>query len=319
MAYYPPHSSPAYPKPRDEWDDQYDADQDPLGVTTFLIGGGANEVRGAPPSAAQTQGGSVWQQRRPRLEAQPPAASVPTYYSQPAYRQAVIEVEEEDPRAVLPLCRFHLTGRAGTGSSAGSLTVMSALTVIALSSTLSCLNNATSTWRSAARGQPTPGGAEGEEGGAEEMKCGICLELVKNSGQPYGLLNGCDHVFCLVCIRNWRESAKMEEEKLEAARSCPLCRNHSDYVVPSWVFPSSAEEKEMIIAGYKRNCARIPCKHFNFGQGECPFGSSCFYDHRYRDGRPASPPDLRLAAREDGRLEVMKAVTLSDFLPIKGR
>mmetsp|Transcript_34084 Transcript_34084/g.87914 ORF Transcript_34084/g.87914 Transcript_34084/m.87914 type:complete len:265 (+) Transcript_34084:63-857(+) len=264
MAYYPPHSSPAYPKPRDEWDDQYDADQDPLGVTTFLIGGGANEVRGAPPSAEQTQGGSVWQQRRPRLEAQPPAASVPTYYSQPAYRQAVIEVEEEDPRAVLPLCRFHLTGSCRYGQQCRFPhgdecphchrpvlhPFMPEQRDFHLAECSSRSADAVLGMGEGVEGSAA-GGEEGEEGGAEEMKCGICLELVKNSGQPYGLLNGCDHVFCLVCIRNWRESAKMEEEKLEAARSCPLCRNHSDFVVPSWVFPSSAEEKEMIIAGYK--------------------------------------------------------------------
>lgn len=25
--------------------------------------------------------------------------------------------------------------------------------------------------------------------------------------------------------------------------------------------------------------------HFDFGDGQCPFGTSCFYRHAYRDGR----------------------------------
>jgi hypothetical protein len=28
----------------------------------------------------------------------------------------------------------------------------------------------------------------------------------------------------------------------------------------------------------------IDCRHFAFGDGTCPFGSSCFYRHAYRDG-----------------------------------
>ena len=30
--------------------------------------------------------------------------------------------------------------------------------------------------------------------------------------------------------------------------------------------------------------SKIPCKHFNFGEGTCPFGSSCFYSHVRKDG-----------------------------------
>ena len=31
--------------------------------------------------------------------------------------------------------------------------------------------------------------------------------------------------------------------------------------------------------------SRIDCKYYNFGEGTCPFGSSCFYAHVNRDGR----------------------------------
>lgn len=28
----------------------------------------------------------------------------------------------------------------------------------------------------------------------------------------------------------------------------------------------------------------VQCKWFNYGDGQCQFGSSCFYKHLYRDG-----------------------------------
>lgn len=31
--------------------------------------------------------------------------------------------------------------------------------------------------------------------------------------------------------------------------------------------------------------AEKDCAHFDFGDGTCPFGTSCFYRHAYRDGR----------------------------------
>ena len=53
---------------------------------------------------------------------------------------------------------------------------------------------------------------------------------------------------------------------------------------------TSYDEKLQMSESYKKHLATIPCTKFNFGDGECPFGSSCFYDHRYRDGTPWDPP-----------------------------
>jgi E3 ubiquitin-protein ligase makorin len=43
------------------------------------------------------------------------------------------------------------------------------------------------------------------------------------------------------------------------------------------VWYSSPEEKKEIIDIYKAKLRSIDCKHFNFGNGNCPFGASCFY------------------------------------------
>ena len=76
------------------------------------------------------------------------------------------------------------------------------------------------------------------------------------------------------------------------------CRAEVSYfVVPSTHWLSDPEQKGALIDNYKQvlvaavahaDCGGMQgmgkkdCKHFNFGDGSCPFGSSCFYSHRYR-------------------------------------
>jgi E3 ubiquitin-protein ligase makorin len=47
----------------------------------------------------------------------------------------------------------------------------------------------------------------------------------------------------------------------------------------------SGGDKEEVFESYKMNLSAIPCKIFNFGQGECPFRNSCMYEHRLRNGQ----------------------------------
>lgn len=78
------------------------------------------------------------------------------------------------------------------------------------------------------------------------------------------------------------------------------------------------EEKQSIIDGYKDKLGRTHCKHFARGSGTCPFGSSCFYRHEYKDGtlqdRTALPEDTRFASGADGRVVPMQEPTLASFL-----
>lgn len=96
---------------------------------------------------------------------------------------------------------------------------------------------------------------------ASSVECGICMENIKQ----FGILIGCDHSFCLLCIKKWRVSSQAQK------RSCPMCRQLSDYVVPSDSWFTSAEQKAGIIANYKTACSRIRCKHFEETK-DCPFG-----------------------------------------------
>ncbi|KAK7334616.1 hypothetical protein VNO80_26376 [Phaseolus coccineus] len=130
---------------------------------------------------------------------------------------------------------------------------------------------------------------------SQEVECNVCLERVLSKAKPsdckFGLLPECDHAFCLSCIRNWRSSAPTSGMDMgsssgtaNAVRTCPVCRKLSYFVIPSGIWYSTKEEKQEIIDNYKANCKLINCKHFNFGNGNCPFGASCFYKHTVKPG-----------------------------------
>ncbi|GIL49837.1 hypothetical protein Vafri_6155 [Volvox africanus] len=149
-----------------------------------------------------------------------------------------------------------------------------------------------------------------------EVECGICLERVLSKSsvaeRRFGLMS-CDHAFCLACIRSWR--GRNDDVTLAtdtAVRTCPICRTPTHFVTPSLVWPASAEEKAGIVAAYKEKLCTIDCKHFNFGQGTCPFSTSCFYRHMYKDGRMEEPV-LRRAGNADGDVRVVMPVRLSAF------
>jgi len=62
--------------------------------------------------------------------------------------------------------------------------------------------------------------------------------------------------------------------------------------------------------------SKKPCKYFNQGNDECPFGDSCFYLHAYPDGRKASPQASRRRFRQnaEGETTVVRQVRLWDFV-----
>jgi E3 ubiquitin-protein ligase makorin len=128
---------------------------------------------------------------------------------------------------------------------------------------------------------PTRSEEEEEEESQQNYTCGICLEDVTKMGHKFGLLSCCNHMFCFECLMEWRKQGSKEAED---RRSCPTCRKHSDYVVPSPVFAFTRDGKDRIVKDYKRKLSNIPCKHFVVGKlGSCPFGRDCFYAHLSAD------------------------------------
>ncbi|KAL8542341.1 hypothetical protein ACS0TY_003276 [Phlomoides rotata] len=152
---------------------------------------------------------------------------------------------------------------------------------------------------------------------SQEIECSVCLERVLSKSaageRKFGILSECDHPFCISCIRNWRGSIRSGMDANSALRSCPICRKLSYFVIPSVIWYSSNEDKQEIVDSYKAKLRSIDCKHFDFGNGTCPFGTSCFYKHAYRDGR-LEEVVLRHLGAEDGNTVIAKDIRLSDFL-----
>jgi E3 ubiquitin-protein ligase makorin len=151
------------------------------------------------------------------------------------------------------------------------------------------------------------------------VECGICMEKIAEKSIPserrFGLLN-CEHAFCLSCIRNWRQQYATGADVEQALRTCPICRTAAHFITPTSVWPATPEEREAIIVGYRTKLQEIDCRHFNYGEGACPFGTSCMYRHAYADGRLEEGAPRRVAA-DEGEVRVVQPVRLSDFIVVQ--
>ena len=151
---------------------------------------------------------------------------------------------------------------------------------------------------------PTPA----ELAHSADLECGVCLEPVLAKRGRFGLLEGCEHAFCLPCLKEWRSTHALRPD---VARSCPECRAPSHFVVPSFVH-FVADRKAALIHVYLTSLRSVPCRHFDYGNGTCPFGTSCFYAHTDRSGRRLVV-DPRKAYGKGGAT-VLHEYRLSDFL-----
>ncbi|CAF3242939.1 unnamed protein product [Rotaria socialis] len=150
---------------------------------------------------------------------------------------------------------------------------------------------------------------------SEDKKCGVCLETVwdRDGDKRFGILENCDHIFCLECIRKWRASSNYEHKVVKA---CPECRVKSDFITPTKYWPENEQAKQEVIKAYKENLQQIHCKFFKRGDGLCPFGSKCFYLHVDKNGQPVQlgPPRRRQRMNARGELENFSDVFMLSIL-----
>jgi len=120
---------------------------------------------------------------------------------------------------------------------------------------------------------------------SNKVECGICLEVVMDKPKRFGLMSGCDHPFCLDCIKSWRnQAAKDMTNPSTQVKTCPTCRTESLFVTPSFIY-CTGSMKTAITEQYKLSLKEKPCRYFKQSQ-ECPFGGDCFYAHIGWDGLP---------------------------------
>ena len=55
--------------------------------------------------------------------------------------------------------------------------------------------------------------------------------------------------------------------QMRPSRSCPECRQHSDYIVPSVIWVEDKEEKELLFRMYKENTGQKQCKYYRVRAG----------------------------------------------------
>jgi hypothetical protein len=106
--------------------------------------------------------------------------------------------------------------------------------------------------------------------GAGAATCGICLQSVLAEGRRFGLLPNCAHVFCLDCIKAWRNKSR--------CRKCPMCRISSLFVIPSYRFYSGLDTKRCRVVEYLRFLGERPCIYYS-ATHLCPYGQLCFFKH----------------------------------------
>ena len=144
------------------------------------------------------------------------------------------------------------------------------------------------------------------------LTCNVCFENPLCRRRRFGMLTSCNHVFCLTCIREWRQ-----QQEAEFCKACPVCRMTSHFVVPTDRHVSNPERKCELIRSYQENMGQIPCTYYDFGNGKCPFGSSCFYLHINMDGSVVDKSRLKIS--EDGTMTGVEEVSLGSFMKITKR
>mmetsp|Transcript_38461 Transcript_38461/g.74607 ORF Transcript_38461/g.74607 Transcript_38461/m.74607 type:complete len:262 (+) Transcript_38461:87-872(+) len=129
-------------------------------------------------------------------------------------------------------------------------------------------------------------------------KCCICYEHPPSKGQRFGLLAGCEHVFCIECIRQWRRT---DTQRKDVVRTCPMCRQTSFFVVPAHAH-LTGKEKKITIDRFKRSTSMIPCRYKSQGQ-KCPFGHRCFYLHLDDTGKDTKPAEKKEFEKQQKKRE----------------
>ncbi|KAM7356027.1 makorin 1 [Cochliomyia hominivorax] len=152
---------------------------------------------------------------------------------------------------------------------------------------------------------------------SKDKTCGICFDtIMEKAGREkrFGILPNCNHIFCLECIRKWRQ-AKQFEHKI--TRSCPECRVASDFVCPSAFWVETKEEKDKLLGDYRKALVIKDCKYFKKGDGKCPFGNKCFYKHALPNGDLVDvgcPKKARKLHRSNNEVINLLDIYLYEFL-----
>lgn len=82
-----------------------------------------------------------------------------------------------------------------------------------------------------------------------EMICGVCLEAVLDKAESreraFGILPGCNHCFCVTCIRKWKMAREPQ------SNNCPECRAAFPFYVPHDRWLQDGPEKRNLVERHR--------------------------------------------------------------------
>ena len=151
-----------------------------------------------------------------------------------------------------------------------------------------------------------------EVNNSKHLECGICFDAILGNGRRFGLLLGCNHSFCLSCIRSWRQNEEQTFDK-NAVRKCPVCRVPTFFIVPSNRMIADPARKRQVVNEYLKQLKSKTCLYYK-RDGACPFGTSCFYAHIGKNGARVEYEPPRLMVDEHGEIQKIFTPMLSEFL-----
>lgn len=93
-----------------------------------------------------------------------------------------------------------------------------------------------------------------------ETICGICHDEIKNTEKRFGLLQNCNHIYCLDCIKTYRSGKLNSSISLSNRLKCPICRIPSRYILPS-NYNLKGDHKQKNFAKFIKNRKEKPCKY----------------------------------------------------------
>lgn len=114
------------------------------------------------------------------------------------------------------------------------------------------------------------------------LKCNMCQESViacDRGRNRYGMLENCEHIFCLKCIYPWKSVTNSKTVFPGLSLTCPNCGVVSPCISAVRRLVGSQNEKKELIDQRKKSLKQIPCKFFKRGRGKCANGKSCLYLH----------------------------------------
>jgi hypothetical protein len=103
--------------------------------------------------------------------------------------------------------------------------------------------------------------------------CNICLSDIYKTNKRFGLLIGCDHKFCVQCIKTHRS---FPDTPRDSRMACPTCRQYSNNFFSSKVF-LSGEKKIKEYIEYEKRCSKKKCRYGALNL--CPHGDVCHFKH----------------------------------------